>query len=201
MTMAWLIILILLGGIIGLFTWANLTAKTDRERRIREDRGTLYPFFGVFTDICEYRNSLYEREAILVNTETGKIAIKNRIYNISEITKCETRDSGGGTITTYEDKTYIKPNINSVVGRAIVGGAIGGDIGAVIGASTAKKEIKTERIATNHYVGRNYSLHIYVNGHWNMQPVFLKSRNEMMDVYIFINEVLREYKRKQEENM
>ena len=192
--MVWLILLILLGGIIGLFTWANISAKAERERRVREDPASLYPFFGVFTDICEYRNSLYEKEAILVNTETGKIAIKGSIYNISEITKCEAKDSDGGMVTTYEEKTYIKPNMKSVLGRAIVGGVVGGGVGAVIGASTANKEIKTEREEKHYYVGKSYCLRIYVNGRWNMQPIFLKSREEMMDVYLFINDIITEYR-------
>lgn len=193
--MVWLFVIVIV-AVIGLFIWAHFKVKADEERLLEEDPSALYPFFGEFTSRCIYTTSTFEKDVILVNSDTGKIYIGGRTYNMSDITQCGSMVHDGHVETIYEDKTYIKTNIGSAIGRAIVGGAVAGGVGTIIGASTANKEIKTKRVAKHTYVGKTNSLYLEVNNSPQMVNVHAKSEDELWDVTSFINNELTEYNTK-----
>lgn len=194
-----IVVIIIILFVIGLFVWAHFKVKSNEARLLEENPGALYPFFGVFTSRCIYTTDKFEKDVILVNSDTGKIYIDGKIYNMSEITKCEIRDYKGGVRTTYEDKTYIQTNTGSAIGRAVVGQAVAGGVGAIIGASTATKEIKTERVAKNSYVGPFSSMYLEVNNLRQFVNVHAKSNDELWDVVSYINNELFEYRKKQKD--
>ena len=182
-------------SIIGLFVWAIIKSKIDEHRLAKEHIDINYPSFGEYTSRLEFSKSLVEKDVVLSNTNTGKILIGGKIYNMSEITKCDSKTNQGGMLTTYEDKTYVKTNTGSAIGRAVVGGVIAGGVGAVVGASTATKEIKTEKVRKDTYVPKSYELYLEVNKVRIMFPPEAKSELEIWEVASFINSEIAEYKK------
>lgn len=193
--MGWFIIVVIV-AVIGLFVWAHFKNKADEERLLEENPGALYPFFGVFTSRCIYTTSTFEKDVILVNSDTGKIYIGGKTYEMADITQCGTMVHDGHMETTYEDKTYIKTNTGSAIGRAVVGGAIAGGVGAIVGASTANREIKTKRVAQHTYIGKSNSLYLELNNIPQMVNVHAKSEDELWDVAYFINNEITDYNAK-----
>ena len=82
------IILIVVVLVIGVFVWAHYKVEADEAKLIEEDPGALYPFFGVFTDRLKFTTSAYTKDVVLSNTDTGRIYIGGKIYNMLEIVNC-----------------------------------------------------------------------------------------------------------------
>ena len=191
------IIIIVVVFIIGVVAWAHDKVEADEAKLIEENPGALYPFFGVFTKRLKYTTSAYTKDVIISDTNTGRIYIGGKIYNILDIASCRAETLGGHTTTSYHDVQTISTNTGSALGRAIVGGVIGGGVGALIGASTASREIKTKTIAKNKYVPK---LHCLILEFTNTSPfvsaVTAKSQNEMNNIVSFINSEMKSYKDK-----
>lgn len=194
------IILIVVVLVIGVFVWAHYKVEADEAKLIEEDPGALYPFFGVFTDRLKFTTSAYTKDVVLSNTDTGRIYIGGKIYNMLEIVNCRAETLGGHTTTSYHDVQTISTNTGSAIGRAIVGGVVGGGVGALIGASTASREIKTKTVAKNTYVPKFQCLILeFTNASPFVSTVTAKSQSEMDEVVYFINSEIRNYKNKLKE--
>ena len=194
------IILIVVVLVIGVFVWAHYRVEADEAKLIEEDPGALYPFFGIFTERLKYTTSTYAKDVILSDTNTGRIYIGGKIYNMLDIASCRAETLGGHTTTSYHDVQTISTNTGSALGRAIVGGVIGGGVGAIIGASTASREIKTKTVAKNNYIPKFQCLILeFTNASPFVSTVTAKSQSEMDEVVSFINNEIRYYKNKLKE--
>ena len=191
------IILAAVALIILFFVWAHYKVEADEAKLIEEDPGALYPFFGVFTDRLKYTTSSGAQDVILSNTDTGKIYIGGKIYNMLDISSCRAETLGGHTSTSYETVQTISTNTGSAIGRAIVGGVVGGGVGAIIGASTASREIKPKTIAKKQYVSKFHRLIIEFKGNRQFDStITTNSKNKMEEMVDFINGEINYFKSK-----
>ena len=79
-----IVVIIIILFVIGLFVWAHFKVKSNEARLLEENPGALYPFFGVFTSRCIYTTDKFEKDVILVNSDTGKIYIDGKILLVSD---------------------------------------------------------------------------------------------------------------------
>lgn len=172
-----------------------ILANIQKAKLLKTNVDIKYSSFGKFTSRLEFKKNFFESDSILVNSDTGKILIGGRIFNMSEITKSESRTSGGYMYKTYEDKTYIKTNTGNAIGRAVVGGVVAGGVGAIVGASTANKEIKTKKVEKNMYISKSYKLYLEVNNNIIWTLVETDSEQKIMKVVSFINSEIANYKK------
>lgn len=98
---------------------------------------------------------------VLFFEEAQTIVIQSKEYKFYDILGCSLVDDiTNNTLTTSEGTS--KTSTGSMIGRAVVGGALTGGLGALAGAATAKKKTKdyaSSITVTNH----NYTLYINVN--------------------------------------
>lgn len=192
--MVWIIIAIIVVVVVfKVIEIGLLSYKKAKMKRFLNDNPDAFPELGVLSSWFVFPKWNYEMDTILVSYETGKIYIGGKTFNILDITKIESEEKKGYSTTTYEDKTYIKTNTGSAIGRAMLGGAIAGGIGAVVGASTANREVKTERVAKKHYVDKSYGLYIEVNNVHEIVYISPKSKRDSDDVVAFINDEILSY--------
>lgn len=122
------------------------TSKTKREEYINRygtpTKEISWRYFMSDTDEITDKTknvTIYDKAGTFFCFEDERILIINDdIYSFSEIIGYELIEDNQ---IVYSSKT--KTSTGSMVGRAIVGGAIMGGIGAVIGGSTAKSETST----------------------------------------------------------
>ena len=192
--MVWIIIAIIVVVVVcKVIEIGLLSYNKAKKERFLKDNPEAFPELGVLSSWFVFPRWDYDMDTILVSYETGKIYIGGKTFNILDITKLESTEHNGYSTTTYEDKTYIKTNTGSAIGRAVLGGAIAGGIGAVVGASTANREVKTERIAKTHYVHKSYGLYIEVNNVHEIVYISPKSKRDSDDVVAFINDEIISY--------
>lgn len=196
--MVWIIItiiVIVVVVVVKLLEIGLLSYNKAKKERFLKDNPGAFPELGVLSSWLVFPKWNYEMDTILVSYETGKIYLGGKIFNILDITKLDSKEHNGYTTTTYDDKTYIKTNTGSAIGRAVLGGAIAGGIGAVVGASTANREVKTEKVAKKHYVDKSYGLYIEVNNVHEIVYISTKSKRDSDDVVAFIKDEILSYKK------
>lgn len=96
---------------------------------------------------------------VWVNEEDRKIFIKSDAFNFIDILDFSVSDNA---VTIHSGSTSVaKTDTGSMVGRAIVGGAIMGGAGAVIGGATAKQNVVHS--SSHSSVRHDYSIIVTVN--------------------------------------
>ena len=99
--------------------------------------------------------------SFIVFEDSSTLFIENRPYSFKDIISFDVFDNSekvysGNSITTT------KTNTGSMIGRAVVGGALFGGAGAIIGGATAKKE-SNSTISQFSYTAHKYEIIITVN--------------------------------------
>lgn len=99
--------------------------------------------------------------SFIVFEDSSTLFIENRPYSFKDIISFDVFDNSekvysGNSITTT------KTNTGSMIGRAVVGGALFGGAGAIIGGATAKKK-SNSTISQSSYTAHKYEIIITVN--------------------------------------
>ena len=81
------------------------------------------------------------------------------------------------TIATTTGGSEIKTSTGSMVGRALVGGALFGGVGALAGATTAKKETEITT-TTEHTTNHDYKIYLSINDIANPQRIIGFGKDE-----------------------
>lgn len=189
-------------GVIGLFLYVMLKEhEKDEKNRIqrikeesllreeieRENEKKLaelkYRFNAPITYIVNYSMNQY----VLVSEEKSLIMINEHIYAFSDIIEFSLSDNSIEVFSPMISKT--KTDSGSMVGRAIIGGALTGGVGAIIGGVSAKKT--TETTGGTSHTEHNYTLIITVNNLSNpIEKIHIGEHidyaNELCSVFVVI---------------
>lgn len=93
---------------------------------------------------------VYKDGEIIVDIDSRKIIINNRIYKFEDIIDCQltSKDEHDASVdlvnafNAIQNKTTSRTKTSSLVGRSLIGGAIGGTTGALLGGLTAERTIE-----------------------------------------------------------
>lgn len=111
---------------------------------------------------------------VYMNTEKKNLLVNNRKINFEDILDFEIQDN---TITKYSASTSsARTDTGSMLGRAVVGGAIFGNTGAIIGGTTGNKTIKHS--AYQSMVEHDYKVVITINDINNPSVVVVVKNDE-----------------------
>ena len=137
--------------------WLDIVFK-EREELLKLQETELYSKYGSPSKILELLMHGTINDRVYVFEETSTILIKGVPYNFSEILDFELTDENRIIYTNSRSTT--KTATGSMIGRAVVGGALLGGVGAVIGGATAKRDTETYGESFERH---DYTIHIMLD--------------------------------------
>lgn len=132
-------------------------------------------------------------DRVLIYESSSKIIIRNRIFNFEDIIAFNLVDDEEIIYQNSVSTSKSETSAGSMIGRALVGGALLGGVGAIIGGATAKKNIITTNTPQPKSVIHNYKVNIIVNSISNPQIIInLDNYKDMAGTLVAILSVIVE---------
>ena len=156
-------LLLILVLIVILTSMSKKTDKKEAEKHLAEAKLIM----GDYTDSIVYNGT----RVLLADRPSHRLYVNKNVYDYNSFRELITEAKGATTRTVYYEKTEIKTDTGSFIGRTALGALLGGALGAALGASTATQKVVTKPVPKKEYVNASYKIQIMdVNG---AEAVFL----------------------------